>query len=160
MFGQIGERRMHWVRWLITTGWLVLIVSLLYDPISPWLTQPDNQFSPLRIDPNVCVKVQGVCLKEQPYAIGAMIFWGAIVPSSIEVYVLAKVLPGFTQEKRHQAYKGVLREALEEGYVSTSSSLEVLQQMRSELNISEDEHRQVLEELGVGGNSIVDVRWF
>lgn len=66
-----------------------------------------------------------------------------------EVYVLAKVLPGFTQEKRHEAYKGVVREALEEGYVSTSSSLAVLQQMRHELGISDDEHREVLEELGV-----------
>lgn len=66
-----------------------------------------------------------------------------------EVYVLAKVLPGFTREKRHQAYKGVVREALEEGYVNYSSSLEVLQQMRQELSITDDEHRSVLEELGV-----------
>jgi len=66
-----------------------------------------------------------------------------------EVYVLAKVLPGFTREKRHQAYKGVLREALEEGYVNYSSSLEILQQMRQELGITDDEHRQVLEELGI-----------
>lgn len=66
-----------------------------------------------------------------------------------EVYVLAKVLPGFTKEKRHQAYKGVVREALEEGYVNYSSSLGVLQQMRQELGITDDEHRQVLEELGI-----------
>jgi Cyclic nucleotide-binding domain/4Fe-4S binding domain len=66
-----------------------------------------------------------------------------------EVYVLAKVLPGFTRQKRHQAYKGVVREALEEGYVNYSSSLEVLQQMRRELSITDDEHRIVLEELGI-----------
>jgi CRP-like cAMP-binding protein len=66
-----------------------------------------------------------------------------------EVYVLAKVLPGFTREKRHQAYKGVVREALEEGYVNYSTSLEVLQQMRQELSITDDEHRLVLEELGI-----------
>ncbi len=66
-----------------------------------------------------------------------------------EVYVLAKVLPGFTREKRHQAYKGVVREALEEGYVNYSSSLEILQQMRRELSITDDEHRLVLEELGI-----------
>jgi CRP-like cAMP-binding protein len=66
-----------------------------------------------------------------------------------EVYVLAKVLPGFTREKRHQAYKGVVREALEEGYVNYSSSLEILQQMRQELGITDDEHRVVLEELGI-----------
>jgi CRP-like cAMP-binding protein len=66
-----------------------------------------------------------------------------------EVYVLAKVLPGFSREKRHEAYKGVVREALQEGYVDTASSLEVLQQMRQELDISDDEHREVLEELGI-----------
>jgi hypothetical protein len=66
-----------------------------------------------------------------------------------EVYVLAKVLPGFTRDKRHQAYKGVVRDALAEGYVNYSSSLEILQQMRQELGITDDEHRIVLEELGI-----------
>jgi len=66
-----------------------------------------------------------------------------------EVYVLAKVLPGFTKEKRHQAYKGVVQEVLEEGYANYSSSLGVLQQMRQELGITDDEHQDVLEELGV-----------
>jgi CRP-like cAMP-binding protein/uncharacterized protein YneF (UPF0154 family) len=66
-----------------------------------------------------------------------------------EVYILARVLPGFTREKRHEAYKGVVREALQEGYVNYSSSLAVLQQLRQELGVTEDEHRQVLEELGI-----------
>lgn len=66
-----------------------------------------------------------------------------------EVYILARVLPGFTREKRHEAYKGVVREALEEGYANYSSSLEVLQQLRQELGVSDDEHREVLEELGI-----------
>lgn len=66
-----------------------------------------------------------------------------------EVYILARVLPGFTRDKRHEAYKGVVREALEEGYVNYSSSLGVLQQLRQELGITDDEHRQVLEELGI-----------
>lgn len=78
-----------------------------------------------------------------------------------EVYVLAKVLPGFTREKRHEAYKGVVQEALAEGYVNYSSSLEVLQQMRQELGISDDEHRDVLEELGVEDPELLnpDRRW-
>jgi CRP-like cAMP-binding protein len=88
MFGQIAERRMHVVRWILTTSWLVLIASLFYDPLSPWLTQPDNLWSPLRIDPNLCVKVQGVCLKEQPYELGNTIFWGAIVPLSIFILLI------------------------------------------------------------------------
>jgi hypothetical protein len=76
--------------------------------------------------------------------------------STHEVYVLAKVLPGFTREKRLEAYKGVVREALEEGYVNGASSLEVLQQMRLELSVSDDEHRQLLEELGVEDPSLLD----
>ena len=73
-----------------------------------------------------------------------------------EVYVLAKVLPGFSSEKRHEAYKGVMREALEEGYVSVATSLEVLQQMRRELGISDEEHEQLLEELGVEDPTLLD----
>ncbi len=66
-----------------------------------------------------------------------------------EVYVLAKVLPGFTKEKRHQAYKGVLREAIEEGSINYSSSLQVLRQIRQELEITDDKHREILNELGI-----------
>jgi hypothetical protein len=69
--------------------------------------------------------------------------------NSDEVYVLAKILPGFTGEKRLEAYKGVLKESLEEGYVNSSSSLEVLLQMRQELGISESEHLQAITELGI-----------
>ena len=66
-----------------------------------------------------------------------------------EIYVLAKILPGFTGEKRLQTYRGVLKEALEGGYVSSSSSLEVLLKMRLELDISEQDHGRILVELGV-----------
>lgn len=64
-----------------------------------------------------------------------------------EVYVLAKSLPDFSKEKRLQAYKGVLQEAIEEGDVDSSSSAEILQQMRRELNITDEEHQTVLTEL-------------
>lgn len=73
-----------------------------------------------------------------------------------EVYVLAKVLPGFTGQKRHEAYKGVVREALEEGFVNAASSLEVLKQMRLSLGISDSEHRTLLEELGVEDPGLLD----
>lgn len=88
MFGQIAERRMHLVRWVLTSAWLLLIASLLYDPLSPWLTEPGNVWSPLRINPAICVKVQGVCLQEQPYALGTTIFWGVVVPCSIFILLI------------------------------------------------------------------------
>ncbi|MGF1537642.1 MAG: 4Fe-4S binding protein [Elainellaceae cyanobacterium] len=81
MFNTIPEPIMHRVRWLLTAAWLTLIASLFYDPISPWLTQA--AWSPLRLDPQVCVSLQGRCLVEQPYALGAPIFWGLVVPSAI-----------------------------------------------------------------------------
>ncbi|MFQ3613265.1 MAG: cyclic nucleotide-binding domain-containing protein [Cyanobacteriota bacterium] len=76
--------------------------------------------------------------------------------SSDEIYVLAKVLPGFTQEKRLEAYKEVLREALDEGYVNSSSSLKVLAQLRQQLDISDDDHQDLLLELGVEDPSLMD----
>ena len=76
--------------------------------------------------------------------------------SADEVYVLAKILPGFTQDKRLEAYKGILRDSLEEGYVDSASSLEILQQMRGELGISEQEHLTILTELGVEDPDLLD----
>ena len=73
-----------------------------------------------------------------------------------EVYVLARVLPDFGSEQRHEAYKGVVRDALAEGYVNGANSLEVLRRMRQELGIPDDEHRLLLEELGVEDPSLLD----
>jgi hypothetical protein len=49
-----------------------------------------------------------------------------------------------------------VRDALAEGYVNISSSLEVLRRMRQELGISDDEHRQLLDELGVEDPALLD----
>lgn len=88
MFGKAPERQMHLVRWFLTSGWLLVIFSLFYDPISLWLTEPKTTWSPLRINPNLCVRVQGVCLEEKPYAMGAALFWGIIVPSAIFILLV------------------------------------------------------------------------
>jgi hypothetical protein len=88
MFAKTPERQMHVVRWLLTCGWLLLIFSLFYDPISPWLTDPNNTMSPLRLAPEVCVKVQGVCLEQTSYALGARLFWAAIVPAAIFILLV------------------------------------------------------------------------
>jgi hypothetical protein len=75
---------------------------------------------------------------------------------SDEVYVLAKVLPGFSRDQRHQTYKEVLREALKNGNVDSSSSLGVLQQMREQLEISSGEHQIILTELGINEPELLD----
>lgn len=88
MFNQIPEQQMHRVRWLLTSGWLLLIISLFYDPISPILTNPNNTWSPFHLDLTRCVKVQGICLEEQAYPMGNEIFWGIIIPSAIFILLV------------------------------------------------------------------------
>ncbi|MDJ0558481.1 MAG: EF-hand domain-containing protein, partial [Microcystis sp. M53599_WE4] len=59
-------------------------------------------------------------------------------------------------QKRLKAYKAVLKEALEEGYTDFGHSLEILQQMRLELTITEAEHQAILTELGVESAELLD----
>ncbi len=80
---QVPERLMHWVRWGLAISWIVLIVSLFYDPISLILTDSDNLTSPFRIHPETCILLQGECLPQTPYSLGVRIFWSAIVPAAI-----------------------------------------------------------------------------
>jgi hypothetical protein len=89
MLSTISEKNMHRVRWALTLSWLVMIVSLFYDPISPWLTNPNNLASPLRAEPEVCILVQGQCLDQQAaYGLGAPVFWGIVVPGSILILLV------------------------------------------------------------------------
>ncbi|MFG6107648.1 hypothetical protein U2F10_35825 [Leptothoe sp. EHU-05/26/07-4] len=83
MLNRTSEQQMHRIRWMLTIGWLLIIFSLFYDPLTSWLTDPANTISPIRLDSTVCVKVQGDCLVEQPYPIGARVFWAAVVPAGI-----------------------------------------------------------------------------
>ncbi len=87
MFAQAPERRMHWIRWILTVSWLLIIASLLYDPWTSALTVPDHPWSPLRLS-DTCIQVQGECLSEQPYPLGTTLFWGAIVPSAIFILLV------------------------------------------------------------------------
>ena len=88
MLSQVSEQKMHVVRWVLAIGWLLLILSLFYDPISHHLTDPDNFLSPFRDRPQ-CILVQGECLEEiEPYPMGARIFWGMIVPSGIMIVLV------------------------------------------------------------------------
>jgi hypothetical protein len=73
-----------------------------------------------------------------------------------EVYVLAKVLPGFSRQSRIQVYQGVLQEALADGRTKSSTSLEMLQDVRSELQITPEEHQTILANLGVENPSLLD----
>lgn len=88
MFYNISEQQIRKVRWVLTCAWLLLIASLFYDPISPLITTPSQTWSPFRIKPEDCISVQNNCLELQPYALGAPIFWGIIVPSAIFILLV------------------------------------------------------------------------
>ncbi len=89
MLNTVAEKTMHRVRWLLTIGWLVLIASLLYDPITPLFTNATNLASPFHIrpeiglDPQRCIKIRQACLPEEPFAMGALIWWAMVVPAGI-----------------------------------------------------------------------------
>jgi hypothetical protein len=75
MFSKLSERSMHLTRWGFTIGWLLLIASLFYDPISAQWTAPGQPFAA-----NGCALFQGECLPLTPYPMGARIFWGMVLP--------------------------------------------------------------------------------
>ncbi|MDJ0637175.1 MAG: hypothetical protein QNJ34_28640 [Xenococcaceae cyanobacterium MO_188.B29] len=80
-FAKVSEKQMHLLRWFLAIGWLVLITSLFYDPISAYLTEPHQLFGPKSAD--TCFEFQGQCYPLVPYPLGAKIFWGMVVPLSI-----------------------------------------------------------------------------
>jgi polyferredoxin len=88
MLHNIPEKTMHRVRWLLTCGWLLLIASLFYDPITIVWTQADNFASPFRIDPDRCIQIRDLCLPQEPYAMSALIWWAMIVPTGIFILLV------------------------------------------------------------------------
>lgn len=95
MISQVSEQKMRLIRWVLVVGWLLLIFSLFYDPISHHLSDPNNLFSPFRDRliaqaslPEQCVRVQGECLAETPYPMATRFFWGMIVPCAILIVLL------------------------------------------------------------------------
>ena len=95
MLNQVSEQKAHVIRYILVVGWLLLIASLFYDPISAHLTDPNTSFfSPLKDDlliragsPETCILLQGECIKGGtiPYQAGARIFWGFIVPAGFAI---------------------------------------------------------------------------
>jgi hypothetical protein len=81
MFSKISERYMHIARWGLAIAWLILILSMFYDPFSASLTEPHQIFA--TITPGGCYQFQGACLPLSPYPMATRIFWGMVLPLSI-----------------------------------------------------------------------------
>ncbi|MFO1524800.1 MAG: 4Fe-4S binding protein [Turneriella sp.] len=78
MFAKAPESRMLSVRLILLAAWIVLIVSLFWDPVTVSLTEP-NSGTPFRIK-DTPVAVQGQVLEQKPYAMGARMFWTMVLP--------------------------------------------------------------------------------
>lgn len=81
MFSKIAERYMHLTRWGLAIGWIVLIASMFYDPISTQWTASNSVFAASTT--NGCFQFQGECRPLSPYPMGARIFWGMVLPLAI-----------------------------------------------------------------------------
>ncbi len=94
MLSRVGEGKLRVVRGILVVGWLVLIVSLFWDPVTPELTRPDNLASPFHLKGQE-VLVQGKALPEEPYAMSNRIFWTMVIP----------VLPLFFMVVGHETWR-------------------------------------------------------
>lgn len=81
MFIKISGKGIERVQLFLVVSWLILIISLFYDPISHYLTQPDSLFGPSNGD--LCFQFQGECQPSITYGLGPRIFWGIVMPSVI-----------------------------------------------------------------------------
>lgn len=88
MLNRVSETTMHRIRWVLTIGWLVLIASMFYDPITPAFTIPGSG-TPFSLQPEVyldsarCVKIREQCVPEQPFSMTVLMWWAMIVPAGI-----------------------------------------------------------------------------
>ena len=96
MLSTTPEKNMRLVRVVLATGWLLIIASLFWDPITPALTHPDNLASPFHLKATP-VAVQGHVLTQTPYAMANRFFWTMLIP----------VLPLFLMVFGHEAWRRV-----------------------------------------------------
>ena len=79
MLSSASEKKLRYIRAFLLACWLLLILSLFWDPFSHVLTDPANAFSPFA--PWIsAIQVQGHWLDQNPYPLGNRLFWTLIVP--------------------------------------------------------------------------------
>jgi len=89
---------MRGVRGLLLASWLVLIASLMWDPLTPALTAPENVASPFHIgSPGMAIQGGTIYIKNEPYPMGRRIFWTMLVP----------IVPLFLMVLGHEAWRRV-----------------------------------------------------
>lgn len=66
-----------------------------------------------------------------------------------EVFVLSRVLPVVSHDERIAAYRNVLGQAVGEGATASVGTLKLLDELRAQLDLTEEEHATIVDELGV-----------
>ncbi|MFB9951867.1 FHA domain-containing protein [Rhizobium puerariae] len=74
-----------------------------------------------------------------------------------ELYLLNKALPGYSKQQKLNAYRKILDEAVSKGTTANSSAIRLLGEFRAQMEISEEEHNALLEELGLSDIAGADV---
>lgn len=96
MFARTQERTMRIVRVILLLGWLGLVLSLFWDPLTPQWTDPASQsvFAPKGAGPDI----QGqASIDSQAYAMGPRIWWTILVP----------LIPLFLMVFGHEAWRRI-----------------------------------------------------
>ena len=78
MLATVPEVTMRLVRGTLALLWLVLIISLFWDPLTPLFTAAGSA-SPFHLTGRQ-VTLQGHVLEQVPYPMGARIFWTMALP--------------------------------------------------------------------------------
>lgn len=93
-FFRVSEGKLHWIRTALLLGWVTIILSMFWDPITPHLTNPSAIGSPFRLNPDIylnidrCVKIRTDCILEQPFSLGTLLWWAAFVPAAILILLV------------------------------------------------------------------------
>lgn len=74
-----------------------------------------------------------------------------------ELYLLNKALPGYSKQQKLNAYQKILAEAVTKGSTANSSAIKLLAEFREQMEISEEEHNALLEELGLSDFASSDI---
>ena len=96
MLSSASEKKLRYVRAFLLACWLLLIISLFWDPITHVLTDPANAFSPFAPWLSA-IQVQGKWLDQNPYPLGNRIFWTLLIP----------ILPLFFMVFGHETWRRI-----------------------------------------------------
>lgn len=83
---------------------------------------------------------------------------GGIPPEALnsdEVYILMKVLGGYSQQLRLQTYTGLVQDLLEQQLVETAASFDFFKKLRDDLQLTDADHFRTIEAIAAANPAIL-----